>query len=324
MDYPECEYLAHHGIKGQKWGVRRTAAQLGHKVSSAAKGAGSGAKVVGKAVGSGAKAVGKGAVAVGKKVGGGAKAVAGKVKAKNDDVARKALKRDEEGNSTKLKKTVKSMSTDELKEQISRLKTEQELRDLQHPGMAYTKNLMKETISSIAKDPKKYTDAALTVAKLVGAADKDGILITEGQRKLKERKIDQQVKAAEKEDKEAAAKEKQDKKDTRKEKKDTAQAKKAETKAEWEKKEQEYFKEQEKASAEKAAKKQARKDTRASQKEAARRSKTVEDAVSKYANTSHTSLMSAKQVEFSKDDFNTKIIDVTPISSSRDSQNRSK
>lgn len=30
-------YLIHHGIKGQKWGIRRTAAQLGHKVSGAIK-----------------------------------------------------------------------------------------------------------------------------------------------------------------------------------------------------------------------------------------------------------------------------------------------
>lgn len=30
-------YLIHHGIKGQKWGIRRTAAQLGHKVSSSFK-----------------------------------------------------------------------------------------------------------------------------------------------------------------------------------------------------------------------------------------------------------------------------------------------
>ena len=33
--------LEHHGIKGQKWGVRRTAAQLGHKVESGFRRAGS-------------------------------------------------------------------------------------------------------------------------------------------------------------------------------------------------------------------------------------------------------------------------------------------
>lgn len=27
------EFLEHHGIKGQRWGIRRTPEQLGHKVS---------------------------------------------------------------------------------------------------------------------------------------------------------------------------------------------------------------------------------------------------------------------------------------------------
>ncbi len=31
---PDEVFLAHHGVKGQKWGVRRTPEQLGHKVSS--------------------------------------------------------------------------------------------------------------------------------------------------------------------------------------------------------------------------------------------------------------------------------------------------
>ena len=37
MDNYENEYLAHHGIKGQKWGVRRTPEQLGHKTISGEK-----------------------------------------------------------------------------------------------------------------------------------------------------------------------------------------------------------------------------------------------------------------------------------------------
>lgn len=33
----ETDYLAHHGIKGQKWGVRRTPEELGHKTKSVKK-----------------------------------------------------------------------------------------------------------------------------------------------------------------------------------------------------------------------------------------------------------------------------------------------
>ena len=45
--------LQHHGIKGMKWGIRRTPAQLGHKVSSKSK---KFTKEDGKLVGTGRKA----------------------------------------------------------------------------------------------------------------------------------------------------------------------------------------------------------------------------------------------------------------------------
>ena len=62
--------LYHHGIKGQKWGVRRTAAQLGHRVAGAAsktgkvlyKGAAKAGRATGKVVGKGAKIAKKAAV----------------------------------------------------------------------------------------------------------------------------------------------------------------------------------------------------------------------------------------------------------------------
>lgn len=68
--------LYHHGVKGQKWGVRRTAAQLGHRVAAAAsktgkvlyKGASKAGKATGKAVGKGAKIAKKAAVAKVKQV----------------------------------------------------------------------------------------------------------------------------------------------------------------------------------------------------------------------------------------------------------------
>ena len=45
------DHLAHHGIKGQKWGVRRTPEQLGHKPKkSSAQKARNAAKKTAKAV----------------------------------------------------------------------------------------------------------------------------------------------------------------------------------------------------------------------------------------------------------------------------------
>ncbi len=63
--------LYHHGIKGQKWGIRRTAAQLGHRVAGAAaktgkvlyKGASKATKATGRAVKKGAVKAEKAAVA---------------------------------------------------------------------------------------------------------------------------------------------------------------------------------------------------------------------------------------------------------------------
>ena len=52
--------LYHHGIKGQKWGVRRTAAQLGHRT---VKAAGKTGKAIGKGMSKASKAAKKAAVA---------------------------------------------------------------------------------------------------------------------------------------------------------------------------------------------------------------------------------------------------------------------
>ena len=60
IDTGEYE-LYHHGVKGQKWGVHRTAAQLGRRVAKAAK-------TAGKAVGKGASKAGKATVAKVKQV----------------------------------------------------------------------------------------------------------------------------------------------------------------------------------------------------------------------------------------------------------------
>lgn len=54
MIVTEDEYLAHYGVKGMQWGVRK------QQAASAARTAGRGAAVAGKAAWKGAKAVGRG------------------------------------------------------------------------------------------------------------------------------------------------------------------------------------------------------------------------------------------------------------------------
>ena len=101
--------LYHHGIKGQKWGVRRTAAQLGHRVAGAAK-------TAGKAVGKGVSKAGKSAK----------KAAVSKIK---QTVAEKKEKRYYE----KLhKKKLSNMTDKEIKDLTDRVKREASLKDAQY------------------------------------------------------------------------------------------------------------------------------------------------------------------------------------------------
>lgn len=125
--------LYHHGIKGQKWGVRRTAAQLGHRVAGAAKAAG--------------KAVGKGASKAGKSA---KKAAVAKIK---QAVAEKKEKRYYE----KLhKKKLSNMTDKEIKDLTDRVKREASLKDAQYESRAqnarkFYKNVAQQPINEFAK-----------------------------------------------------------------------------------------------------------------------------------------------------------------------------
>lgn len=125
--------LYHHGVKGQKWGVRRTAAQLGHRVAGAAKAAG--------------KAVGKGASKAGKSA---KKAAVAKIK---QTVAEKKEKRYYE----KLhKKKLSSMTDKEIKDLTDRVKREASLKDAQYESRAqnarkFYKNVAQQPINEFAK-----------------------------------------------------------------------------------------------------------------------------------------------------------------------------
>lgn len=114
--------LYHHGVKGQKWGVHRTAAQLGHRVAGAAKAVGKSAK----------------------------KAAVTKIK---QTVADKKEKRYYE----KLhKKKVSQMTDKEIKDLTDRVKREASLKDAQYESRAqnarkFYKNVAQQPINEFAK-----------------------------------------------------------------------------------------------------------------------------------------------------------------------------
>ena len=95
QDY-EYELLYHHGIKGMKWGVRRTAAQLGHVVSKG-----------------------------GKRVKSAVQASNAKRKARKEEEAR------ERAEEAKRNKPLRKLTDAELKERIDRLSREKQAFDLQ-------------------------------------------------------------------------------------------------------------------------------------------------------------------------------------------------
>lgn len=105
--------LMHYGVKGMKWGVRRTQAQLGHKTSS-----GTGKKKSSKSSGSVTKTLKK----TGKKV--------SNLYSKNK-ASRQAKKTAKvEAEKAKKKKSISEMSDAELREKIGRLELEQRYKQL--------------------------------------------------------------------------------------------------------------------------------------------------------------------------------------------------
>ena len=108
------EYMSdsfeHHGVKGQKWGVRRTAEQLGHKTSTTAK------------------KTAKKAASAAKKISARAKAKSKKLYAEHKEKAAERKANRDVSKEIKDKRSIKSMSNDELKTRIERLKLENEYK----------------------------------------------------------------------------------------------------------------------------------------------------------------------------------------------------
>lgn len=112
--------LYHHGIKGQKWGVRRTAAQLGRRAAGAANKTG---KVLYKSAKTAGKAVGRGTAKAGKAA---KKAAIAKVKQVHAENKEKRYY-------NKLhKKKLSQMTDKEIKDLTDRVKREASLKDAKY------------------------------------------------------------------------------------------------------------------------------------------------------------------------------------------------
>lgn len=125
------DYLMHYGVKGMKWGVRRTPAQLGHKKKL------SGADVKKKAAEIGAKTAEA------------AKRAAGSIRSS----AKKAAENKKE------RKTAKEMTDDELRTALSRLRMEEEYSRL----MATQSERQTSAVKSFVK--KHAASAASQIAE---------------------------------------------------------------------------------------------------------------------------------------------------------------
>lgn len=114
--------LYHHGIKGMKWGVRRSPQQLGHPVSKKRKK--SFGKGAGHALGSGLTKIGRGVESAGKSIGKGAKS--GFKKAR-DERAERIIR---SGDPNKVAKKQRSLSDQELSRAVNRARNNQQLSDM--------------------------------------------------------------------------------------------------------------------------------------------------------------------------------------------------
>lgn len=150
------EELYHYGIKGMKWGIRRTPAQLGHRT---------GAK----------KKKTSGIVDAAKKMAANHKQ---KKTAKVETERRKKLK----------KKKISEMSDDELRERIARLELEKRYRDLTpkqtHRGRDFVISVLENSGRNIATQTTTYAMGTTVnkIAQAMGSKDPNIINPKKGQK----------------------------------------------------------------------------------------------------------------------------------------------
>ena len=135
----EDNELYHYGVKGMKWGIRRTPAQLGHKTASKKKETSSEPGAVKKAT---------------KKVG---EAISDKRAASKQ---KKAAEKEVKAQQKRRKKPISEMTDDELQSEISRLELEKRYRDLspkqKSSGKDFVVDVLKASGKNIATQTATY------------------------------------------------------------------------------------------------------------------------------------------------------------------------
>lgn len=141
----EDNELYHYGVKGMKWGIRRTPAQLGHKTAKKSS------STVKKAASSAAKAVSK-AYSV------------HKAKAQ----AKKQAKENVESNKKIKKKSVEEMTDAELQQRIRRMQLEQQYNQLNpkkvSAGEKFVKTVGDAVVPALQSTGRKALEKALSDA----------------------------------------------------------------------------------------------------------------------------------------------------------------
>lgn len=178
-DIDNGEYeLYHHGIKGQKWGVRRTAAQLGHRIAGAASKTGKVLYKGGKAIGRGTSKVGKAAV----------KATATKVEQVHAENKEKHYYK-------KLhKKKLSQMTDQEIKDLTNRVKKEAELKDAKYESKVqnarkFYKNVAQQPVNTfLATYSRKAVESMFDNKSDDDSRNKQESVRTEGSSNSKKQK----------------------------------------------------------------------------------------------------------------------------------------
>ena len=139
--------LYHYGVKGMKWGIRRTPAQLGHDVSKRAK-------KVGSAVGSTLKKAGSSTISAIK--------------------SRQAAKKNAKELKKIRKKPLSEMSDDELRRTIQRMQLEQQYASLQPKKVSAGKKFVNDFVLQPASNAaKQYISGQLNKKVQQQLKDKD-------------------------------------------------------------------------------------------------------------------------------------------------------